>query len=237
MTPQELETLISELPDKNAASLLRLSLRSITQSYLNGWISEAAYDLQIEKIKQQLMVRKILIIDFPDNTGSQTDVSSWTDLQIAQKITKAEEKGATTELKEEEVSVEHEGDLLILPVVFTKYNQLKDRSVNLSFNTPEITEQNLVRLFRQMNSHGILLFRGVEQLNKEDVKLIEEADVDVFEQGKSQSQRLRNVLFKLWLQENPGCEDLEPVEKTKVFGEYYRTKTEKIINHFKEKLN
>ena len=43
---------------------------------------------------------------------------------------------------------------------------------------------------------------------------------------KSQSQRLRNVLYKVWQQDGEG-----------EFKEYYRHQTERIIEHFKNKLD
>ena len=46
-------------------------------------------------------------------------------------------------------------------------------------------------------------------------------------EGKTQGQRIRNVLYILFTQDNEGFTD---------FDSYYKNKTEKYINHLKTKI-
>jgi hypothetical protein len=50
--------------------------------------------------------------------------------------------------------------------------------------------------------------------------------MDIYDNRKTQSQRLRGVLYKVWEQ---GTQDLD-------FKTYYKQKTEEIIQHYKNKL-
>ena len=56
---------------------------------------------------------------------------------------------------------------------------------------------------------------------------LEKVDLTDFDNPKSQSQRLRAVLYLLWQREAPDME----------FRDFYYQQTEKIINHYKNKLD
>ena len=62
--------------------------------------------------------------------------------------------------------------------------------------------------------------------NEKDV--IENLKADYEETGKTPSQRLRGVLYVNFEQANEGY---------KTFTDYYNAKMEKIVNHYKEKLD
>jgi ABC-type sulfate transport system substrate-binding protein len=95
-----------------------------------------------------------------------------------------------------------------------------DRSLGLTLQTPELSsnEKALFMEFQGINSEIVITplddkAEGMETINKEV-------------NTKTQSQRLRAVLFLLWKQEG----------EQGTFEEYYRSKTEQLIEHFKAKL-
>jgi hypothetical protein len=77
------------------------------------------------------------------------------------------------------------------------------------------------------DSFGILYFRPGEKVNADELAELDKVDLDDFDSPKSQSQRLRSVLYLLHQKE---ASDMD-------FRDYYVQKTEHIINHFKSKLD
>lgn len=120
------------------------------------------------------------------------------------------------------------GLMRILTVgILDGYQRRKDRTVSLRFVTQEKTSQEVMEIDQMVDSYGVLYFRAEEQLNQEEIEYLDSVDVDVYDQPKTQSQRLRNVLYMVWQQEGSKGE----------FREYYRQQTERIIGHYKNKLN
>lgn len=106
------------------------------------------------------------------------------------------------------------------------YQRRKDRTVSLRFVTQEKTSGEVMEIDQLLDTFGILYFRGEEQMNKEEIEELDAVELDLYDEPKSQSQRLRNVLYKIWKQNERG-----------EFKEFYRAETEKIINHYKNKLD
>ena len=105
------------------------------------------------------------------------------------------------------------------------YSRRKDRTVSLRFITQEKSSGEIAEIDSLVDTFGILYFRGEETMNRDEVEELDAIELDLYDEPKSQSQRLRNVLFKLW-NENPTGE----------FKEFYRHETERIIQHYKNKL-
>jgi len=106
------------------------------------------------------------------------------------------------------------------------YQRRKDRTVSLRFVTQEKTSGEVMEIDQLLDTFGVLYFRGEEQMNKEEIEELDAVELDLYDEPKSQSQRLRNVLYKVWKQTEQG-----------VFKDYYKAETEKIINHYKNKLD
>lgn len=106
------------------------------------------------------------------------------------------------------------------------YQRRKDRSISLRFVTQEKTSNEVMQIDQLQDTFGILYFRGEEKLNQEEIEELDRVDIDLYDQPKSQSQRLRNVLYKVWQQSGGEGE----------FKDYYKQQTERIITHFKDKL-
>jgi len=105
------------------------------------------------------------------------------------------------------------------------YQRRKDRSVSLRFVTQEKTSTEIMDIDRLVDTFGILYFRGEERINHEELEALDAVELDLYDEPKSQSQRLRNVLFKVWNQDPRGD-----------FKEFYKHETERIIEHYKRKL-
>jgi len=115
---------------------------------------------------------------------------------------------------------------ILCPAILDGYTRRKDRTVSLRFITQEKTSAEIMDIDSQLDQFGILYFRGQENMNKDEIEELDNIELDLYDEPKTQSQRLRNVLFVLWKQEG----------KKGDFKKHYRQKTEEIIQHFKGKL-
>lgn len=101
---------------------------------------------------------------------------------------------------------------------------LKDGSVSITFETPECSPGKAAELFSLRNAIAYL-YVSANQITREEQKITDSLDPEL--NNKSQSQRIRNVLYLLHQQANEGF---------KTFDEYYKAKTELYIDHLKSKL-
>jgi hypothetical protein len=100
----------------------------------------------------------------------------------------------------------------------------KDKSVKIVLGTPELTPEQAGQLFG-LNNALVATYLCSKGVDKQEIAQIDKADIEM--QGKSQSQRIRNVLFLNFKQHPEGFKD---------FDTYYKNKTEAIIEHYKGKL-
>ena len=123
--------------------------------------------------------------------------------------------------------------MIIKTCTLTRLNRKADRSVSLSFVT--MTEQStkeMADLDAMHQQDCILAIKPAEnQFNDSEMRDLDSIDVDLYDNNKSQSKRIRNVLWRLHEQEL----GRKPTQEE--FKEYYRIKTEQIIEHFKNKLD
>lgn len=104
----------------------------------------------------------------------------------------------------------------------TAARPLADRSVSITVHTKELPkdEVSLIVDTFQNNPVGWLLFK------ENDIQVEEIPEVDSDFQAKSQSQRIRGCLYRLW--EQRGSQG--------TFETFYKEQTEKIITYIKSKL-
>ncbi len=116
---------------------------------------------------------------------------------------------------------------ILCPAILDGYQRRKDRSVSLRLLTQEQTSQDLMNIDSLLDTFGILYFRA-DDAPEDSVtfKELDSIELDLYDKKKTQSQRLRAVLYKLYKQEGGEGE----------FKDYYKVKTEKIIEHFKSRL-
>lgn len=116
-------------------------------------------------------------------------------------------------------------DGLLLPVVVSSIRSLKDGSVSVCVETNELSPGKAGELFSLRNKVAMMYLSPKEVITQQELKQVDMIDADI--QGKSQSQRIRAVLYLLHQQNPEGFDD---------FADYYRNKTEKFIEHLKSKL-
>jgi len=108
-----------------------------------------------------------------------------------------------------------------VPAHLKSYRDLVDGSANLTFETPELSDEDLLIIRKFRNLAGWLLFSENEIQEKDIPK--EQAEKDT----KTPSRRLRDVLFIYWKQ----------LGEPETFDIWYSKVMEKYINAVKEKLD
>jgi hypothetical protein len=112
---------------------------------------------------------------------------------------------------------------MIKEVVLDKVSRRKDRSVSYTFITSlEQTSEQLAEWDSNCSQNGIIYFKTNGNLTQQEVNEIESVEIEV--EGKTKSQRLRNVLYVYCQQQN------------EEFNKFYSDEMERIIQHYKDKL-
>tara|TARA_R110000744_G_scaffold148351_1_gene261361 strand:- start:1056 stop:1415 length:360 start_codon:yes stop_codon:yes gene_type:complete len=113
---------------------------------------------------------------------------------------------------------------LITQVTLDRANRKKDKSVSLTFITQlEQSSEQFMEIDELLGDSGVIMFKSSGNLTTEEVKALDGVEIEV--EGKTKSERLRNVLYVLNKQDNIGD-----------FKEFYVTEMERIIEHYKGKL-
>lgn len=100
----------------------------------------------------------------------------------------------------------------------------RDRGLKLTLYTErELTPEEMAVLFALRGSAGTFAFKHGEFSEEYKLPDIAAPKVD----GKTPSQRLRAVFYKLWVQNDEGKE----------FELYYNAKMEMVIEHYKAKID
>jgi predicted GTPase len=107
----------------------------------------------------------------------------------------------------------------------------KDKSLKISFITSlEQSSNELMEVDKLLDSSGVLYFKQSEGLSTDEITQIDKVVLDK-PSGKSQSERLRNVLY-IYCKQKIGK---EPTKEQ--FAEFYQKYTEKYITYIKDQLN
>lgn len=104
-----------------------------------------------------------------------------------------------------------------LKAVITGIRAKVDRSLGLTISTPELATKEKAMF---MELQGVNCEMTVKPLEGKAENVVIEKDVN----QKSQSQRIKNILYLLWKQKPEGFEEFTP---------YYKHKTDKIMDHYK----
>jgi hypothetical protein len=113
----------------------------------------------------------------------------------------------------------------LLSVIVSSIRSLKDGSVSVAFETNELSPSKAGELFSLRGKIAALYISPKETIPQKELDQVDSIDVTM--PGKSHSQRMRNVLFRLWEQESDGFKD---------FNSYYAFRMENFIAELKNNL-
>lgn len=114
---------------------------------------------------------------------------------------------------------------VIVPCLIENLATRRDGTLKLTLGTNEVTPEKAAELFSLLNKFALVYICEKDSMNVEELAKVDQLDPEFT--GKSQSQRLRNVLYVLW--------EKKP-EDFKDFTAYYHFHTERIIDHLKSKI-
>ena len=107
----------------------------------------------------------------------------------------------------------------------------KDKSLKISFITSlEQSSSELMEVDKLLDSSGVLYFKQSEGLSTDEITQIDKVVLEK-PNGKTQSERLRNVLY-IYCKQKIGK---EPTKEQ--FAEFYQKYTEKYITYIKDQLD
>lgn len=112
---------------------------------------------------------------------------------------------------------------LLTPAILNSYSPKKDGSMNLTFATQELSDEQKTDVITHYQKFGWLAFR-----DSEDATDIDLPDEDPTREGKSQSKRLYGALYVLYTKKFPESKD---------FDNWRHTQMEKIIDVVKGQID
>ena len=114
---------------------------------------------------------------------------------------------------------------ILYQATLNSYKRRKDKSVSVNFVTQELTSEQVMQIDKSLDTFGVLFFTDAE-LELNDIQDIEEQKQSIkgVTPNKSQSQKIRNSLFGLYERSN----------KSISWDEFYKLKTDEIIQHIKQ---
>lgn len=113
---------------------------------------------------------------------------------------------------------------ILIPAIVENIMTRKDKTVKLTLGTQELSPGKAGELFNLLNSYSVVYF-SPKEIDQKEIDQCDKLDPEFA--GKTQSQRIRNVLFKLFQQNAEGYKN---------FDNYYKNKTEQYIEHLKSKI-
>lgn len=117
--------------------------------------------------------------------------------------------------------------MLLIPAILESVRSLKDRTWKVTFETNELTPDQSASINENLSQFGYLAFKR-DEFKTDEIKILTDLKADFEIEKKTPGQRLRAVLYKNWEQKNEGYKE---------FSRYYEFQMEKIIEHFKGKLD
>jgi len=117
--------------------------------------------------------------------------------------------------------------MILIPGQIESIKSRKDKTTAIVLGSQEMSPSTAGHLFALQNSFVYVAIKEEEFKNNE-LEVLEDLKADFEIEKKSNGQRLRNILYKLFEQDKDGF---------LTFTKYYDHQMERLINHFKNKLN
>jgi len=110
-----------------------------------------------------------------------------------------------------------------------KVSTLADGSLRVYVGTPELSHETMVNVFSLISTNTI---------NQDQIDAVEKATTNAEFSEKTPSQRMRGVLYKLWEKTQPKTMNGDTGQIEYIdFDLFYKRQMNKIIDHFKTKLD
>lgn len=113
---------------------------------------------------------------------------------------------------------------VLIAAIVDKITTLKDRSIKITLDTQEMKASNAGELFTLMNSL-VTVYISPSEITSREMAQVDSIEPEM--PGKSPSQRMRNVLFILWKQDNQGFKE---------FDSFYKERMETYIQELKNNI-
>lgn len=117
--------------------------------------------------------------------------------------------------------------MITLSCQITGINSRVDRSWKITLSTQELTPDEIGSIGSMQNQICFVAINP-NPFTSEQKEAIENTKAELSETGKTPGQRLRAVLFINWQNDNKGYDQ---------FHDYYLSQMERIITHYKSKLD
>lgn len=117
-------------------------------------------------------------------------------------------------------------DGLLLPGYVTSIRSLKDGSVVLSIETQELSPMKAGEVFSLRGKLLAMYLSAKDTITQRELDQVDKVQLDM--PGKTSSQRVRNILYRIW--------EVQP-EGFKTFEQFYMAKQEQHITALKETLD
>jgi hypothetical protein len=115
--------------------------------------------------------------------------------------------------------------MILLPGQIESISSRKDKTIRLTIGTQELSPNTAAEIF-SMNQQFCYFAIKHESFMKSEIELVDNIKSDF--NAKTPSQRLRNILFRIYEQNNEGYND---------FNNFYIAKMEQICEHYKNKID
>lgn len=115
-------------------------------------------------------------------------------------------------------------DGILIPTYIENISTRKDKTVKIVLSTQELTPEKAGMLFGLQNQLATTYINPVG-VSQDEIDAVDKVNPEFG--GKTQSQRVRNVLYLLFEQNNEGFKD---------FDSFYTNKTDLYITHLKQKI-
>ncbi|CAB5218822.1 hypothetical protein UFOVP215_39 [uncultured Caudovirales phage] len=115
--------------------------------------------------------------------------------------------------------------MIVLPAQIESIASRKDKTIRLTLGTQELNPNTAAQIF-SMNQQFCYFAIKTESFFQNELDLVNDLKADI--NAKTPSQRLRNILYRLYEQDNVGYRD---------FNTFYISIMETICEHYKNKIN
>ena len=115
--------------------------------------------------------------------------------------------------------------MIVLPAQIESIASRKDKTIRLTLGTQELNPNTAAQIF-SMNQQFCYFAIKSESFLQNELDTLNDLKSDI--NAKTPSQRLRNILYRLYEQDNVGYRD---------FTTFYISIMETICEHYKNKIN